>query len=713
MNVLAGRPEYATADESYWRSLLRHCREQSWRRRQKLREFSSSGDWERHCTTVRQRFRAALGPLPDRTPLNSRLVDVLEREDYVVEKLVIESQPSLFVSVNLYRPPTVTSPAPAILNPVGHWRDSKAQDVVQARGISLARKGYVALVFDPIGQGERSQFWDAGRGAIPISLGTSQHAAVCNPCFLIGQTLINYMAWDGIRLLDYLESRPDVDANRIGCTGASGGGTYTIFLAALDPRITVAVPVCSTSTYERMLAQGQIGEPCQNPFASYRDDLDVADLLMSAAPAAIRIIAGTYDFFPLIGARDVYLDVRDCYTALEVPDRVDLVEVPAHHDYNQAMRESAYAWFNRWLKQASDARESPCAPEAPERLWCTLTGQLLTSLGGETVLTLNRARTRTVAAPSSSLETLADAKSQRTHVRSAVPVALGISELPTALPCRILDRTTVDRIAVEHIVFEYESEVPIPGLVFAPSGDGPHPAILFLDDRGKAAEAAPDGIAVALARTGYLTLAVDLRGWGETAWWKRFPHHPDGNSLLGNDSMLAYASYLLGIPPLTQRLGDAHGAIDVLANRADVDRTRIGVIGRGVGGVVALHLAALDDRIGVVAAFNAVGCYRSLIESDHYRFPPSAFVPGILLHYDLPELAGALSPTPALIANPVDALGQDLPKDAALDLYTQARRMRELLGDGAGLQFLFESSRADLNAGILAWASALLPNPRS
>src|SRR5690348_1078336 len=94
--VLAGRSGFLTADESYWRHLLRQCREQSWRRRQKLLAFRSPDDWRRHCLAVRERFRAALGPLPERTPVNARRVGILERDGYVVEKLLLEGQPGFF-----------------------------------------------------------------------------------------------------------------------------------------------------------------------------------------------------------------------------------------------------------------------------------------------------------------------------------------------------------------------------------------------------------------------------------------------------------------------------------------------------------------------------------------------------------------------------------------------------------------------------------------
>lgn len=696
---------YPRADEAYWQRLLRRCREHAWRRRQKLRSFSGAADWRRHCQEVRARFRAALGPMPERTPLNPRVTGVLERDGYVVEKLLIESQPGFFATANLYRPKGVRSPAPAVLNPVGHWAHSKAQDVVQARGIGLARKGYVALIYDPVGQGERSQFWDEKAGSNPLPASTSQHSAVCNPCFLIGQTVINYMVWDGVRMLDYLESRPEVDGGRFGCTGASGGGTYTMFMAAYDERIRAAVPVCSTSTYERLLADSRIGEPCQDPVASYRDDMDMADLLMCAAPAAVRIVAATYDFFPLIGAREVYLDLKDCYSALDIPERADLTEVPAHHDYNRPMREAMYAWFNRWLgNEGADAAEPPFEPEPPERLWCTKTGQVLTSLGGETVLSINRARVRRLIG-SVRLEGRADAESHRACVRAAAQEVLNHTGGPAYAAAKTLEKTALDGLTVEQVVFETEPDLPIPGLVFVPPGRGPHPALLLLHDRGKDAEAGPGGLAQALARAGCLVMAVDLRGRGETAWRRRSPIEADDLGLLGDESMLAYVCYLLGEWALTQRVADTVRALDALGGRAEVEPGRVGVVGRGGGALVALHAAALDGRVKGVAAYEVLAAYRAVVEADRCTHPVSGFVPGVLLRYDLPDLVGALAPGTVLIANPLDAAGGVLSPEAAGAAYAQARRMYELLG--GDMEVKPGLSRAELVGQMKAWVGRL------
>jgi cephalosporin-C deacetylase-like acetyl esterase len=696
--VLTGRREYARADEAYWQYILRECREHHWRRQNRLLSFATADDWQQHCDGVRARFRATLGPLPERTPLNPRHVGVLERDGYVVEKLLIESQPDFYVTANLYRPAQIASPRPAILNPVGHWANAKAEEVVQARCIGLARRGYVALTYDPLGQGERGQFPEAIAASGLMRQGTSQHSAVALPCFLLGQTVITYMLWDGIRMLDYLESRPDVDRSRIGCTGASGGGYYTMFLNAFDPRIRVAVPVCSTTTHERKLSDGQISEPCQYPAGACRDDLDFADLLMSGVPNPLRIIAATFDVYPLIGAREVYLDVKSCYRALSVPERVSFVEVPARHDYNRLMREAMYAWFDRWLASTeTDPVEAGYVPEPPERLWCTPTGQLFDLVGGETVLTLNRKRADMAAARPPRIASRDDAARHQEEVRRAVPETLQYIPGRSYSDVRVVDRRAEDGLTIESAVFETEPDLPIPGQVWTLTGQEPAPTVLFLDDRGKESEMSEKGLIPVLARAGCRVVAVDLRGWGETTWWQRFPFEADDVGFLGNDSMLTYASYLLGTWPITQRVGDTIRAIDAFG------APRLCLVGRGGGGLVALHAAALDPRVTTVAVYDLPVSYRAIVDADWYRLPPSAFLPGVLLHYDLPDLIGALAPRPVLVGNPTNAVGTPLPKEAARSAHDTALRMHELLGEGPGLTIRAGLDRSELVSLVADW----------
>ncbi len=703
MAVLTGR--VSGADEAYFGYLLRQAREHNWRRKRKLHSFSSAQDWQTHMQEVRKNFRRSLGQFPERTPLNPQLVGILERDGYVVEKLLIESQPGFPVTVNLYRPPEITEPLPAVLNPLGHWADGKGETVVQARGIGLARHGYVALVYDPIGQGERSQHWDLATNTNPVTSSTEQHAGACLPCWLVGQTVINHMVWDGVRMLDYLEMRTDVDSSRIGCTGASGGGTFTMFLTAFDDRIKAAAPVCSTATYERMHSKGQIGDPCQDPVGSYPDDMDMADLLMSRAPLPMQIMSTTYDFFPLIGARDVYADVLDCYTALGVPERANMVEPPAHHDYNQPMRESMYAWFNRWLKDDREpVTEAPFAPEAPETLWCTTSGQVILSDRNETVVSLNERRAQELAPAVPEMAKPKAAEQYRQDIRKAARAVLAYDERPAAGAMQTLGTQTVGGLQVEEVYFESEVDLPVPGLVYHPPSEGPHPAVVYVHDLGKDAEAHENGIPAALARAGSLVFAMDLRGWGETRWNAQVVYRRDDLALLGTDSRLAYMGYFLGEWPLTQRVTDAIRCVDQIVAREDVATDRIAVLGQRGGGLVALHAAVLDDRIGSVATYETLASYRHITRAGQYTVPASSFLPGVLLHYDLPSLVGALAPRTTAIVNPVDAVCEPITQEEAEEVFSPSALMFKRLDAKKGCKVQSRASRTEALAALVAWS---------
>ena len=610
---------------------------------------------------------------------------MLERDGYAVEKLLLETQPGFWAPANLYLPARPAGRAPAILNAVGHWEHSKAQEVEQARCIGQARKGYVALIWDPLGQGERFQYWDEARRAPWPGSSTEQHAAVCNPALLIGSTVIATMLWDGVRMLDYLAARPEVDPQRIGCTGVSGGGTYTMFLGAFDRRLKATVPVCSTSTLERMHRQGQIGEPCQDPWRAYPDDLDTADLLLAQAPAALRLIGTRWDTFPLAGLREVALEVQDGYAALGIPEKTDLCVVDAHHDYNREQRERMYAWMNRWLEHDAPVEEAPYAAEDPPRLWCTRTGQLLDRRRGP-----HRAGPgarpggqghpgpgspghrggRGARAGPGAGRCPAPARRRppagRRSARGTPPGALGGLRRGAPHPPGAHGRLPAHAglpPAARWPSRRGRRPLPVPAAEAGGRPSTPNeqegPAVIVVDDRGKGAEGGADGLTPALARAGILALAVDLRGWGETAWVnQRFGWSQDRRALLGADNMLAYVGYMLGAPSVAQRVQDVLGVLRYVRTPA------------GRGPAAGLAVPAAGRRGGRAARRRRwtapCGAWRSM-----RGWPPTArpsrrrrnlqpvadFLPGVLLHYDLPDLAAALAPGRRARAQPAGRRG--------------------------------------------------------
>lgn len=238
---------------------------------------------------VRAKMLEMLGGLPERTPLNAKVVGTIEKPGYVIEKILFESQPGFLVTGSLYRPAAGDGPFPAVLYPLGHERGGKAYPIWQQMLATLARKGYVAFTWDPLGQGERSQFWSADMGRSSLQASTTEHTVLGIQCLLLGDNIARYTIWDGMRALDYLASRPEVDPKRIAVTGNSGGGTHTAYLAALEDRLHVAAPSCYLTSWRKLLPTigPQDAEQCLTPFLAH--GFDHADFIYAFAPRPYMI----------------------------------------------------------------------------------------------------------------------------------------------------------------------------------------------------------------------------------------------------------------------------------------------------------------------------------------------------------------------------------------------------------------------------------------
>src|SRR5580658_5947037 len=256
------------------------------RRLSLLAAIDSAAKAEKRAEMVRATLWELLGGPLERSPLNARITHSRERSDFKIDTLLFESIPGVLVSANLYVPATGKAPFPAILCPVGHSDNGKAYASYQHYFQNLARQGYIVLACDPWGQGERLQYIDPKTGASRFGP-TGEHSQAGRPMILLGCGIASYMAWDGVRALDYLLTRTDVDPNRIGCSGHSGGGTMTMFLAALEPRIHAAVSI--EGNFEDLAGPsfdppGSIDDAEQNIVGSLPVTLDRGDLLATFAP---------------------------------------------------------------------------------------------------------------------------------------------------------------------------------------------------------------------------------------------------------------------------------------------------------------------------------------------------------------------------------------------------------------------------------------------
>ncbi|MCL4194209.1 MAG: acetylxylan esterase, partial [Thermoguttaceae bacterium] len=217
--------------QRYFESRVRQVERAADERRAALK---TKADAERYVADVRQKIMESFGPFPERTPLNAKVTGTVDRDAYTIENVMFESRPGFLVTANLYIPKGREFPLPGVVGTCGHSVNGKAAEAYQSFAQGLARLGYVCLIYDPLGQGERFQYVDEKLNS-RVGPGVSEHLLAGNQQFLVGEFLGSWRAWDGIRALDYLLTRKEVDPNRVGVTGNSGGGTMSTWLCGVEP----------------------------------------------------------------------------------------------------------------------------------------------------------------------------------------------------------------------------------------------------------------------------------------------------------------------------------------------------------------------------------------------------------------------------------------------------------------------------------------------
>jgi cephalosporin-C deacetylase-like acetyl esterase len=582
---------------------------------------------------IRDRIMQAIGGFPERTRLNPKVTGVLERDGYRVEKLIYESQPRFFVTANLYVPASGTAPYPAVLGVAGHSETGKSIDTYQYVWISLAKRGFIVLAFDPPGQGERSQYWDAAAGKSKVGIGTREHTMAGIQCLLSGTTYARHETWDGIRGVDYLLTRPDVDPKRIGVAGNSGGGTQAAYLAVLEPRLAAAVSSCYITSWEKLWFNPGPQDAEQNFPNFIRDGLDFGDFLTAFAPRPILMETAIRDYFPIDGARATYAEVQRIFGLLGAAERAGYFEYDDPHGWSKPRREALYRWMAKWLQNRNDDGIEPAIkPESEADLRATATGQVATSLGGETVQTLNatlaerlyRDRTASRIRDAGKLRPVVTARLAMTRVPGKKATSHG--------------EIVRDGYKIEKLTIESDPGIQIPALLFVPSAKrGRMPALLWLHGSGKAVDAGVGGDIEQAVRSGHIVLAADVRGTGEGSW-------PQVKAGYSEQWRMFNRAMLIGKPLLGMQVADALAALDILAERPDVSSTS--VMGKGNGGVVALYAAALEPRIAKVAVEGAPTSYMQIVRAETHEGILDIVVPGVLRDFDLPDLERIIAPRP-------------------------------------------------------------------
>jgi len=591
-------------------------------RRRDVAALKSEDDLRKRQNLLRAAFIEALGGYPEKTPLNARVVGTVKDNGFRVEKVIYESRPAHHVTGALYIPEG-KGPFPGVLVPCGHSDKGKAEEAYQRISLLLVRNGFVVLCYDPIGQGERMQLLTPD-GKPAIKGNTTEHTMGGIGALLVGWSCASYRIWDGIRSIDYLASRPDVDPKRLGCTGNSGGGTMTAYLMALDDRIAAAAPSCYVTTLERLFATIGPQDAEQNITGQVAFGMEQTDYVTMRAPRPTLICTATQDFFDIQGSWTTYREAKQVYAMIGHAERVDLIEVNDKHGFSQPRREAALRWMRRWLQGVDDAAvETPAPVFKEEELRCTSTGQVLSELKGKSVFDFNLERGTALA-------------------------AVRVPWQPPALP-----------------------PLPLPP---KPAGGGRgwvevEPGIRLAYRPYD--EALPAEQRLVVLRKDGAAIAVDLRGYGETA--------PEGKSRpFGADWKEAFLGLHLNRPLLLDRARDLRVMNSVLGRNWAVTAT-----GKAVP--AALHAAAVETAIAELTLEGGLVSWASVLRCPVTTIEVSNVIPGVLKTYDLPDLAAGMAPRKLTIRAPVDGAGRPVSQADLEAAYAGAREAYRAAGASGNL----------------------------
>jgi len=592
-------------------------------------------------------FLEQLGPLPERTPLNAEVVGKEMRDGYRLEKIVFESRPQMFVTGVLFLP-LGNPPYPGVLAPCGHSANGKVNDVYQRACIFLARNGIAAFIYDPIGQGERYQVID--KDGKPRFGSTTEHTIVGVGCILLGTNTASYRIWDGMRALDYLVSRPEIDPKRIGCTGNSGGGTLTSYLMALDDRIVCAAPGCYITSFKRLLAEAGPQDAEQDIHGQVAKGMDHADYIMMRAPKPTLLLAATDDFFDIRGVWDSFRQAKRLYTKLGFSERVDIVEANEKHGFSLPLRTGMVRWMRRWLAEIDEPVTEGDFPILFEQeMQCSPKGQVLLMKQARSVFQFNDDLERELAAERRKLWESTPREALLERVRATAGVRR-LKDLPEP-DVKHIATVQRDRYTIEKVALTPEPGIVLPALLFLPPAPDTE-AYLYLHGGGKDVDAAPKGRIEDLVRRNHLVLAVDLRGIGETA---SVSDNKEWNGRFGGGWQDFFRAYLLGRSYVGMRAEDVLVCARYLSGCVAQSAPReVHVIAIGETGPPVLHAVALEP-----ACFASLRLEKSLRSWAEVVRAPLAkrqlmnAVHGALRVYDLPDLLSLLPKDKVVVKDPL------------------------------------------------------------
>jgi predicted dienelactone hydrolase len=545
------------------------------------RSIRTESDLLRLQRELRRKLLMIMGGLPTvRTPLRARTVGSISMNGFQIQKVIFESLPGIYVSALLYVPDEReggrTKKHPAILVPAGHAPDGK--DHYQALCQRLVQRGYVVLAWDPVGQGERSQFWDAKSGKSRYNLICAEHAVLGNLAYLAGTNLARWEIWDGLRAFDYLLTLPQVDVDHINITGTSGGGFQAIHIAALEHRIKVAAISCYITALPMRIHNRIFKDPDSDPeqdlYGMISNGVDNVGLLALMYPRPVFVAAAVLDFFPIEGTEKTFREVQQLYTRFGHGDRIAMAEGYHGHEYSDANQEAAFEFVDHFNQMPAVRTLAPVQQLEAKQLQCSSTGQVMQDFQDAKPLTdfIRDYYTEHKGRPAESVRQLYFGKGYP-GIRSWNLVPYGnVTPAVNTIAWENAGSFNVQDIVIDRYLLHHSQHLVMPLIhIHKLKGESRRWLLWFTKDGKTAANDWAE--IVKQLNSGYDVISFDFRGLGETRMRYKATSEDDP-SLAATDDLQAYVnplssvladyvynSLLTGRPYFLQMIEDAEIAI--------------------------------------------------------------------------------------------------------------------------------------------------------
>lgn len=597
--------------------------------------ITSARSLQQHQRKLRESWMASFGGFPKRTPLQSRVIGVVQRNGYRIEKVLFESQPGLFVTALLFLPDTSENrkpPFPGILICCGHSGDGKGLDGYQRGAVLAALDGFAVLICDPIDQGERLQL----PGKNPPN-NVAGHNVTGVSAMLLGWNTARFRIWDKMRALDYIQSRAEIDPQRLGVMGNSGGGTLSSYMMALDDRIGAGAPSCYITTLTEVCEHCGVQDAEQSFFGQLAFGLNHTGYVLARAPSPVCINCTHGDFFPFAGAQKTFATASELFKRLGWKERLAMIDVPGPHGWQEGTRAGSVQWMRRWLMDdptalpldiehlrtisaGFDATKVDCGL-AGQDVWVTATGQVRDLPGARSVYDIMR----------DELDQIEKKRKQRSpeQLRRMVREHAGIrpvDEIP--FHSTVVREKTHPEFKEIRQSFDLPSGIKLPALTLIPVHPFATP-VLIVGNEGKSNHV---NTVEQYLSAGHPVMVVDVTGTGEIGGWK---HRFYGSKHVDED--VGQMLYLLGRSLVALRAEDILICAQTLSQRCGNAPV---ILCAGSGTIVATYHAcaaepALFSRVETLAApplaWSAV-----VRAADRYSF--SDCVQNALRFYDWTEL---------------------------------------------------------------------------